>query len=78
MKYTIHEEYYYLGNGCSCCEPDRYESYSVVGEDGKKLGFIREYLDFHEHTFHSQQEALEFLLKLQGIEVEYTYEEEDE
>lgn len=78
MKYTIHEEYIYLSNGCDCCEPDRSESYSIICESGQKLGFVDDYQEFHERQFYSREEALEFLLEQRGVEIEYSYEGEDE
>ena len=77
MKYKIHEEYIYLSSGCSCCEPDCFESYSIICENGQKLGFVDDYQGFHERQFYSREEALAFLLEQRGIEIEYTYEGED-
>lgn len=74
MKYIIHETYYSLSSGCDCCEPDLYESYSIIGLDGRKLGYVDDCFGFHEYEFCSRQDALEFLLNQRDVEIEYTYE----
>ena len=77
MKYTIEEDVYYTSNNCSCCEPDKWTCYKIRKEDGTYVGcedFDRGYLCY---TYHSQQEALEHILQLNGIEVEYIEMEED-
>ena len=77
MQYTIEQDSYWLSNGCSCCEPDEYFNYKIRKEDGTYVGCE----DFDGgplcYTYNSQQEALEKILELHEVEVEYVYKEED-
>lgn len=77
MKYTIHKDFYYTSNACSCCEPDKWEFYYISDEYGDKLGVSDGIFGNTEISFQSEQEALEYLLELQGIKIEYAEEEED-
>lgn len=77
MKYIINEDYYYTDPGCDCCKGDRFEIYTVADEDGNCLTFENEYGGNTEYTFSSKIEALEFILRLKEVVVEYTYKEED-
>ena len=77
MKYRIEQDSYWLSNGCSCCEPYEEFYYKILKEDGNYVGcedFDGELLCY---TYNSEQEALEKILELHGIEVEYVYKEEE-
>ena len=76
MKYTIHKDFYYTSNACSCCEPDRWEFYYILDGYGNKVVISDEVYGDTERTFSSIQEALEFLLEQQGVEIEYEEEED--
>lgn len=76
MKYTVHRDFYYTSNGCDCCEPDRWEFYYISDEYGNKVVILDEVYGDTERTFSSVQEALEFLLEQQGVEIEYEEEED--
>lgn len=77
MKYIIEQDSYWLSNNCSCCEPEEYFSFKIRKEDGSYAGcedFDGELLCY---TYNSEQEALEKILELHGIEVGYLYKEEE-
>lgn len=76
MKYTIHEDFYYTSNGCDCCEPERWEFYYISDEYGNRVVVSDEVYGDTERTFSSVQEALEFLLDQQGVEIQYEEEED--
>lgn len=76
MKYTIHKDFYYTSNGCDCCEPDRWEFYYISDECGNKVVISDDVYGDTEMTFSSVQEALEFLLEQQGVEIQYEDEED--
>lgn len=76
MKYTIHKDFYYTSNGCDCCEPDKWEFYYISDEYGNKVVISDDVYGDAERTFSSIQEALEFLLEQQGVEIEYEEEED--
>ena len=75
MKYTIHKDFYYTSNGCDCCEPDKWEFYYISDEYGDKVVVSDEVYGDTERAFSSVQEALEFLLEQQGVEIQYEEEE---
>lgn len=76
MKYFIEHDTVYVGNGCSCCDPIGLDSYSIRGEDGQYISFEDEYGGKQPLQFSSHEEVLEYLLQLQGIEVEFVYGED--
>ncbi len=75
MKYTVHRDFYYTSNGCYCCEPVGWEFYYISDEYGNIVVVSDEVYGDTERTFSSIQEALEFLLEQQGVEIEYEEEE---
>ena len=76
MKYTVHRDFYYTSNGCDCCEPVGWEFYYISDEYGNIVVVSDEVYGDTERTFSSIQEALEFLLEQQGVEIEYEEEED--
>lgn len=76
MKYTIEQDSYWTSNGCSCCEAEEFYNFKIRKEDGRYVGCE----DFEGgllcYTYNSEQEALEQILELHKIEVEYTYQED--
>lgn len=77
MKYTIEQDSYWTSNGCSCCEAEEFYIFKIRKEDGSYVGcedFDGELLCY---TYNSEQEALEAILELNGIEVDYLEMEED-
>ena len=75
MKYTVHRDFYYTSKGCDCCEPVGWEFYYISDEYGNIVVVSDEVYGDTERTFSSIQEALEFLLEQQGVEIEYEEEE---
>ena len=68
-KYKIIQDWYYTSYGCDCCEADRWEIY-YVQQDDFLLGEEDSY-GFHPFSFNDKEQALEFILKREGIEVEF-------
>ena len=77
MKYFIEHDIVYIGNGCSCCDPTGFDSYTIRCEDDSYISFEDEYGEKQPLQFYSRTEVLEHLLQLQGIEVEFVYDEVD-
>lgn len=76
MKYTIHKDFYYTSNACSCCEPDKWEFYYISDEYGNKVVISDDVYGDTEVTFSSVQGVLEFLLGQRCVEIEYKDEED--
>lgn len=77
IQYVIEQDSYYISNGCDCCEAEQHFYYKIRKEDGKYVGcedFEGELLCY---TFNSEQEALERILEMNGVSVDYIYEEDE-
>ena len=73
MKYIIEEDTYYTSNGCSCCEQDEFKYYKIRKEGGSYVGCDTFDGDFLCYTYNSTQEALEKILSMHDIDVEYEH-----
>ena len=75
MKYKIEQDFYWLSNGCDCCEPYEEFYYKVMKPDGSYIGQVDG--EATEEHFMDTHEALEAILRDLKVEVEYVYKEED-
>jgi len=64
-KYKIVETIDYTSNGCSCCEPVRWETYTAYDEEGNEIT-----------TASSEFDLMDSLLAVHGVETEWEWSEE--
>lgn len=70
-NYTIVREEYWMSNGCDCCPDDDIGIYYVHLE-GEVVNCWDEYDKvFYPCGFGTKEDALEFILEQNGINVEY-------